>query len=245
MAFNLTFAAALMHLSKIAGFDGHLVTISKYNCWFSYEDALGAAQRMGFTPRFAPAPGSKFQRDNGTIIGSVFFRMLGFSKVTEIEYADSGHRDCVLMDLNQPDTPESLVDSADAVFDLGTSEHIFHFPNLLRHMGRMLKLQGLVLHHAPTNGQVNHGFFQFSPTAYFDYYRANGYTPLVGFINQFNTAADAVQDFHDIGAEAEWKEITLDHRAAMTVFLARKNDAVPTQVFPLQSVYARQEAWPH
>lgn len=238
MAFNITFAAALMQLAKHAGFHGHLVTLSKYNCWFTYEQALAAAAHAGFTPQYQPAAEASLKGENGGIPGSAFFRMLGFAQVTEIEYLGSGESDCVLMDLNRAETPPALLGIADAIFDLGTSEHVFHFPNVLAHMGRVLKPQGVVLHHLPTNNHVNHGFYQFSPTAFFDYYRANGYEPLTCLLNRFNAPHEAAQDFHDIQGSAEWQEFSLDQRAAMTLFLARKLREMPEQVFPLQRIYA-------
>jgi chloramphenicol-sensitive protein RarD len=153
MALSITIAALLMQMSRKVGFTGHLVTISKYNCWFTYDMAVTAAVNAGFTPGYAPDDDAVFEKDNGMLLGSVFFRMLGFSQVTEMEYEGSGEAGCVLTDLNRSETPASLVGQADAVFDLGTSEHIFHFPNLLAHMGRILKPKGLVLHHASDAGR--------------------------------------------------------------------------------------------
>jgi hypothetical protein len=237
MALSITIAALLMQMSKKVGFSGHLVTISKYNCWFTYDMAVTAAVNAGFTPDYAPDEDTVFEKDNGMLMGSVFFRMLGFSQVTEMEYEGSGETGCVLTDLNRSETPASLIGQADAVFDLGTSEHIFHFPNLLAHMGRILKPRGLVLHHAPTNNQVNHGFYQFSPTAYFDYYRANGYGSMMCVLNTFDAPRDLDQGFYGISGDAEWNELPKDHRAAMTLFLARKPNYEAEQVIPMQRLY--------
>ena len=34
------------------------------------------------------------------------------------------------------------------------------------------------MHQVPVSGMINHGFFQFSPTLFFDFYKANGFTNL-------------------------------------------------------------------
>jgi len=42
----------------------------------------------------------------------------------------------------------------------------------------MLKPGGIVIHVSPSNNHVDHGFYQFSPTLFYDYYSLNNWTIL-------------------------------------------------------------------
>lgn len=66
----------------------------------------------------------------------------------------------------------------DFIYDGGTIEHIFHVPNVMENIADTLKVGGTILHHSPTNNYVDHGFYQFSPTFFLDYYAANGFTDI-------------------------------------------------------------------
>jgi hypothetical protein len=61
------------------------------------------------------------------------------------------------------------------VFDGGTMEHVFHVPNYLANVHKLLKVGGYVIHQSPSNNYVDHGFYQFSPTFFADYYLENKY----------------------------------------------------------------------
>jgi hypothetical protein len=59
------------------------------------------------------------------------------------------------------------------VFDGGTSEHVFNIPKVLENYHKMLKVGGRIIHASPTSNYVDHGFYMFSPTLFYDYYLAN------------------------------------------------------------------------
>lgn len=240
MAFPIALASALIHFAPILRFSGHLVTISRYNVWFDYPNALRAFHLLDAQPAYQPQPHEIVERENGAMIGSVFFRMLGFDHVTELEHPSAPEPGCVPLDLNAAETPAALIDSADAVFDLGTSEHVFNTANLLAHMGRILKPGGLVLHHTPANNQLNHGFYQFSPTLYFDYYAVNGYEHEFCLLNTFDRPEEPRQQFSPLSGEDAWREIALGPQQAMNLFCARKTAASTVGRAPIQAVYARR-----
>ena len=57
----------------------------------------------------------------------------------------------------------------------GVLEHIF-CPNIaMVNISKMLKLGGTVYHMVPCAGLVEHGFYNFSPTFFLDYYKNIGY----------------------------------------------------------------------
>ena len=98
-----------------------------------------------------------------------YFSRLDFSTLQALDISDFEGADHIF-DLNEDELPERLVSQFDAVFNGGTLEHVFHVPNALTSITRMLRPGGVVVHVLPCNGWVNHGFYQISPTLMFDYY---------------------------------------------------------------------------
>jgi hypothetical protein len=77
-------------------------------------------------------------------------------------------------DLNYPLYEGLEKESFEVIIDPGTFEHIFNIGTVFRSMKKVLTLYGRILHTNPIN-RVNHGFWSLSPTAYKDFYEANGY----------------------------------------------------------------------
>jgi SAM-dependent methyltransferase len=106
--------------------------------------------------------------DDGT-----FFARLGF-RVVESCDASSDEAPTHVFDLNGK-IPDELIGRYDVVYDGGTLEHVFNIPNALRNIHQLLKVGGRIIHCSPSSNYVDHGFYMFSPTLFFDYYSANNY----------------------------------------------------------------------
>jgi SAM-dependent methyltransferase len=52
----------------------------------------------------------------------------------------------------------------------------------LRNAHLILKPGGIVIHMVPVNGYFNHGYFQFSPCFFHDYYKQNGYDIVMNYL---------------------------------------------------------------
>jgi hypothetical protein len=100
------------------------------------------------------------------------FKTLGFNEVLRLDYSDYEGAD-ITFDLNSDSLPEELCNRFDMIIDGGTTEHVFHVPNLLRSVSRMLKVNGRIVHLSPSSNYMDHGFYMFSPTLFYDYYSAN------------------------------------------------------------------------
>ena len=62
------------------------------------------------------------------------------------------------------------------VFDGGTLEHVFHFPQALQNCIEMLRVGGTFIQCTPANNFTGHGFYQFSPELAFQVFTAaNGF----------------------------------------------------------------------
>ena len=115
---------------------------------------------------------------------TTFFHLLGFDRVEASDISDWEGAEHIL-DLNAP-VPESVHGRFDVVLDPGTSLQIFHQPNLLENIFKMLKVGGRVIHAAvPSNNHMDLGFYMLSPTFYDDFFRANGWRIESHFLCQY------------------------------------------------------------
>lgn len=110
--------------------------------------------------------------DGDTVTDQEFFHSLGFEEIESVDYSDFENATHIA-DLGAPDLPEHLRERFDLVVDGGTIEHIFHLPNVLKNVFAALRVGGRVIHASPMTGFFDHGFYEFSPTLFVDYYSAN------------------------------------------------------------------------
>lgn len=78
-----------------------------------------------------------------------------------------------IVDLNFP-LPPDLVARFDLVVDTGTCEHCFNVAQAFANACNALAPGGMLVHAAPLT-RVNHGFWNFSPTIYPDFFEDNGF----------------------------------------------------------------------
>jgi len=104
------------------------------------------------------------------------FGRLGFATVESIDYYPD-EKPTHVLDLNLP-VPADLRGQFDLVYDGGTMEHCFNAPQVMRNAASLAASNGLVIHHVPMNNWVDHGFYQFSPTLFFDFYGAAAFEDL-------------------------------------------------------------------
>lgn len=108
----------------------------------------------------------------------------------------------LIQDLNEP-VGEHLFGRYAAVIDAGTLEHCFNIAQAARNAAAMTARNGVVLHLNPLN-MYNHGFYNFSPTWYRDFYETNGFEierlEIVWNVSQgaSSTAAPAFKRFQGV-----------------------------------------------
>jgi SAM-dependent methyltransferase len=122
------------------------------------------------------------------------FEALGAKEVDTLDNSDfEGAR--FIHDLNVP-VPDSLKNRFDTVYDGGTLEHVFNFPQALKNCMEMTREGGRVYFHTCLNNLCGHGFYQFSPELF---YRA------LGPENGFEVERMVV---HRVGPYGSWYEVT-------------------------------------
>ena len=127
------------------------------------------------------------------------FKVLGCDSLDALDFTASEGATLV-HDLNRTDLPAEALGHFDLVFDGGTLEHVFHLPNALLCIHDLLAMGGRIIHSSPMNNWVDHGFVQFCPTFFADYYGWNFYEPGMLKLNrletwEFNQGAGGVFDY--------------------------------------------------
>ena len=81
--------------------------------------------------------------------------------------------DEIVADLNEP-LDRNQVGMFDIVLDPGTIEHCFNVGTAMVNAASSVKVGGFIVHQNPLT-KINHGFFNFSPTFFFDFYLSVGF----------------------------------------------------------------------
>jgi hypothetical protein len=89
------------------------------------------------------------------------FKYLGIDSLQSMDASAYEGAD-IVHDLNTP-VPASLLTSFDVIFDGGTLEHVFNFPQAISNVRNMLRIGGLYMSVTVANNWLGHGFYQFSP----------------------------------------------------------------------------------
>ena len=133
------------------------------------------------------------------------FECLGASSVSAMDASDfEGAR--YVQDLNEP-IPDGLRERFDTVFDGGTLEHIFNFPQGLKNCMEMVRPGGRLFIHNCANNLCGHGFYQFSPELFF-----RAFSPDNGF------EIERVV-IHVIGPYGRWYEVNDPNEVKSRVLL--------------------------
>jgi hypothetical protein len=155
-----------------------------------------------------------------------FFEDIGFSTVHALDLYTHQNPD-IIADLNKP-IDEKFYGKYDCVLDGGTMEHIFSPADVLYNSVRLLKVGGRIIHLNPLTGWINHGFYQISPTLYYDFYSENG----------FNKMDHRIR-YDDKYRKTNGKNFPKDmfHKKVLQLFTAIKIKEIENFVIPIQGKY--------
>jgi len=159
-------------------FEGRILTLGKQDVFIHETELKKIADEFQFNlfpcKEIDPLAHKLNARKNGFISDKFLLSSLGFSEVRSLDYSNYENAD-YLFDLNQPQPLLHLVDSFDFILDGGTLEHVFHLPNALTNIFEMVRTNGRIFHVAPSSNHIDHGFYMFSPTLFWDFYHANNF----------------------------------------------------------------------
>lgn len=168
-----------------------------------------------------------------------FLTALGAQSVDSMDASDYEHA-TIVHDLNRP-VPEHLHGSYSAVFDGGTTEHVYHFSQAIDNAIRLLAPGGHFISITTGNNLPGHGFFQISPELFFRVFSAaNGFKIHAVLLTDIRPGRPfyRVADPADIRGRVEYTS----RRPFYVAVIAQKVVPVETlRVLPLQSDY--QATW--
>ena len=131
--------------------------------------------------------------DDFKIEDTDLFKSLGFDSMESLDYSNFEGAS-IIQDLNLP-VPIDLQGKYDYIYDGGTLEHVFNFPQALKNVYTMLKTNGSVIHALPSSNHVDHGFYMFSPIALYEFYVQNNWR-----IEEF-----IIFEYHEDHAYRKWR----------------------------------------
>ena len=86
-----------------------------------------------------------------------YFRRLGAERVESLDFSD--YQGCsICRDLNDPPPEQPPAHTYDLVYDGGTLEHVFHFPNAIASCMSLVKVGGHFMASIPADHCLGHGF---------------------------------------------------------------------------------------
>ena len=165
-----------------------------------------------------------------------FLKLLGAREIKSFDASDY-ETASEIHDFNLP-IPGTYKNKFSVVLDGGTLEHIFNFPAAIKNCLEMVREGGHFLNITPTNNQLGHGFYQFSPELFFRILTAaNGFQieRIFIFENYLGTDWYEVTD-----PEKVFERVTLTNRfQSFLMIIAKKVETVEIfQSAPQQSDYS-------
>lgn len=167
-------------------------------------------------------------------------KLLGADNTFSADYSDYENPD-LIVNLNY-EVEKSLYHRFDCILDGGTLEHVFNIPTALKNIANMLKPGGNVIHILPSSNAIDHGFYSFSPTLFFDFFSNNGFSNFSCYLREgssFNYFKKGkLYKYEYVGGEYT---IT-SKKVVEVIFCATKNiDCLNSNniVKPIQHLYAK------
>ncbi len=208
-----------MEQSKNQAFaNRHLVTIGRQGICFSVDDLRKWAHQSDFNLDEAQLEASI--RENRFPTDNEFFRSLGFSAVDSMDCSEYEGAS-IICNLNN-DIPEELYNRFDVIYDGGSTEHMFNIPKAFENYNKMLQVGGLVIHSLPSTGCLDHGFYMFSPTLFYDYYTQNQWDIVEFFMINVPCDSFSTWDIYEYGEPGPMLEDVSFEGRWTIFFIARK-----------------------
>lgn len=170
---------------------------------------------------------------------AAFFYALGVQDVRALDVSDFEGAE-IIWDLNRP-VDSGLEGRFDLILDSGTLEHVFDVKTAMTNLARMLRPGGRVIHFSPANNFCNHGFYQFSPTFFADFYLGNQFRDVRVYIAEESVRTPGLQrlelfEFHTSNQPCMMAS-PMDHRLLVYSVAEKGSESTADQV-PVQSYYA-------
>ena len=169
--------------------------------------------------------------------------MLGADKVYVADVSDYEDPD-YLMDLNFP-VDSDYHDRFDTIVDVGTLEHIFDVPIALQNISKMLKIGGNLVFIVQCSNAIDHGFYMFSPTLFYDYFTSNGFTIKGCYLTEGSPYVYGkkrkLYKYNGVGAEIPF--ISQENVEVAFIATKDKSESLKNFIKPTQGLYTNWKYW--
>ena len=167
--------------------------------------------------------------------------LLGSNKVLSSDSSKYENPDLVI-DLNKK-VNKKIFNQFDNIVDIGTLEHVFDTHLALENYIQMLKKGGHLLIAVPCSNMIDHGFYTFSPTLFYDYFACNSFKILGSYLRESSPFIyeykSKIYEYKELGLEIPF----ISDRAVEFVILAKKVKNIRKVNKPTQSVYLNKKNW--
>lgn len=214
---------------------GRVITFGVQSIQASESEARALLAAVGIAA--ADLPSSKHDAAQARRIHQErLFKLLGYEVVEGIDFYPD-EKPTHVIDLNVP-VPESMRAQYDLIYDGGTAEHCFAAAEVFCNALRLARPGGRIIHHLPMNNWVDHGFYQFSPTLFFDFYGANGCRDLSLWVHFSEKGAERCVRYRP-GRDVDLPYSLGNKANVLAFFTAVKAQGNADIVFPIQGRYRR------
>ena len=183
----------------------------------------------------------KGTKKDKNINADYLMKLLG-SKKTQCCDVSSYEKPDFILDLNKP-VPKSMHNKFNNVVDTGTFEHVFNTPQVLDTYCKILKKKGYLVISTTCSNLIDHGFYSFSPTFFFDYFEQNGFVIKNCFLKKYSPYLfeldSKIYIYSDRGTEIPF----ISNKAVEIIVIAKKIKNYKKQKFPTQFVYRNMDGW--
>lgn len=217
MAMSATHYQLLTSLQGIVPYHGAILEIGEAN-W--YHDA--PPETFGIDSR-----GCKNLFD---VAKRAYAKLFAPRRVVSVDF--NGTPQALRLDLNRPLPPLGLFD---LVINHGTAEHVFDVAQVFASMHNACAVGGLMVHESPFTGWLDHGFYCFQPTLFYDLAAANGYE--VASIAVHEIKSRQIIDVPNREAMTQILAAGVPHNAMLFVVL-KKTHGLQFRL-PVQGYYAQ------
>lgn len=176
------------------------------------------------------------------IHAKTFFEFLGINK--------DNYYDIDKFDFDKPRIIHDLqcpIDSKfhnffNLVIDSGTLEHIFDAKTAMENIAKVTRVGGFVLQIIPAQNYLNHGFYQFSPTFFYDFYINNGFEIVESYLIEIRGASNR---FYYYNQSTDYTGLFFNPTDRLAnCFLVRKKKNVKKITVPDQFFYKKMSEDP-
>lgn len=232
MGLEINTALQIIKVCKTLKINGTVVCLGEPDIGFSISDIINQNKKLNTK---IDLTFFSDKQQNKKLNSESFFKALGFNDHYSLDYNNYEGSE-IIHDLNSQ-LDKKYKGIANFVYDGGTLEHVFNIPNALKTIEDLLKIDGVIFHNNPSNGWLDHGFYQFSPTFYHDYYRVNKFKLISNNLNNYLIGLQTYDVSKDLYRKVSPFFGIYNFQRATITFSAQKKEEKTRQIFPTQGYY--------